>query len=591
MVYAYDQHMQMPVKDLYDTQIMAMAINAAKDMYEKGQKQLDDYIKNYGDFFSPIAKDMENYDKLVIDPYMQEIDRLYANGIDPIRSAEGRAAMARISRRAPIAQINQLKQSSAAAQKYLDNLAKLQATGKYNADFERFMNPTGLDQWDTLGGNGTWTLTSPYEFQTLKDATSDWFDKRTAHHLTAQQMKNAGYEYDPRYDYTGYLWDDLYETAGRMTPGWQASPIARFYRDQARKQLEDRGIEATPDAIEKQLQYNVAEANREYIIEPQRKADPYKEKAYESQLAYNNWKRQYDYALAHPKTSSSTGSGNNGKIPDSVYERNRNAMLGKISGVSGALMATLEGRQQASMQIKPYQVRFGQQFEEQYGAQIRSGLSSSIYTPWSGMRNSVNQDAYDMYKQNIAVPLGAEQFYAQLGIGPREDYAGQSSYRGLPMSDVVNNLISPEDFITNTTGMADGSETHTTANMRTSLPKDGYVVPQNWAMSPMQKDGRLHEGWWVDVYDGRGNKIGEAVYDTNVVSDFIRKSDGTPITNAGLTTTPVEYIARTAISSDSAPAATYRARNLDNAQHLTNMFDNSRTYFTGSPTVEFIEEE
>jgi len=28
--------MQMPVKDLYDTQIMAMAINAAKDMYEKG---------------------------------------------------------------------------------------------------------------------------------------------------------------------------------------------------------------------------------------------------------------------------------------------------------------------------------------------------------------------------------------------------------------------------------------------------------------------------------------------------------------------------------------------------------------------------
>lgn len=36
MVYAYDKSLPMPVADLYDTQIMAMAVNAAKDMYEKG---------------------------------------------------------------------------------------------------------------------------------------------------------------------------------------------------------------------------------------------------------------------------------------------------------------------------------------------------------------------------------------------------------------------------------------------------------------------------------------------------------------------------------------------------------------------------
>ena len=33
MVYAYDRAIPLPVKDLYDTQIMAMSINAAKDMY------------------------------------------------------------------------------------------------------------------------------------------------------------------------------------------------------------------------------------------------------------------------------------------------------------------------------------------------------------------------------------------------------------------------------------------------------------------------------------------------------------------------------------------------------------------------------
>lgn len=38
MVYAYDRAIPLPVKDLYDTQVMAMSISAAKDMYEKGQK-------------------------------------------------------------------------------------------------------------------------------------------------------------------------------------------------------------------------------------------------------------------------------------------------------------------------------------------------------------------------------------------------------------------------------------------------------------------------------------------------------------------------------------------------------------------------
>jgi hypothetical protein len=37
MVYANDQWIQLPTRDLYDTQVMAMAINAARDMYEKGQ--------------------------------------------------------------------------------------------------------------------------------------------------------------------------------------------------------------------------------------------------------------------------------------------------------------------------------------------------------------------------------------------------------------------------------------------------------------------------------------------------------------------------------------------------------------------------
>ena len=66
MIYARDQWVQLPVKDIYDSQIMMASISAAKDMYEKGVEQIKDFNKQYGDFFSPIQSDMDWYNKNVI---------------------------------------------------------------------------------------------------------------------------------------------------------------------------------------------------------------------------------------------------------------------------------------------------------------------------------------------------------------------------------------------------------------------------------------------------------------------------------------------------------------------------------------------
>lgn len=281
MVYAYDQNMQMPVKDLYDTQMMAMAINAAKDMYEKGLEQMDEFNKLYGDFYTPIGKDMAAYNSLVIDPYKDAIDRLYANGIDPIRSAEGRAVLARIKNSVPTGKVNALKQSAETAKLYQKALGEAIASGKYDPDVDRFFNPVGLDEWDTLGSNkipgmGVWNRPAPTTIKTIKEATSDWFKNRSAHDLTPEQMKREGYAFDPRYNYTGWLYDDLLKTTGDMTPGWQSSLEAKYYRAQAKKQLENAGVKnITPDMVEAQLRYNIAEANREWIMDPTKKANEY----------------------------------------------------------------------------------------------------------------------------------------------------------------------------------------------------------------------------------------------------------------------------------------------------------------------------
>ena len=53
MIYRYDQPVDMPVPELYDTGIMNAYLNAVKDQYESGEKRMDEYLSKYSDFTSP----------------------------------------------------------------------------------------------------------------------------------------------------------------------------------------------------------------------------------------------------------------------------------------------------------------------------------------------------------------------------------------------------------------------------------------------------------------------------------------------------------------------------------------------------------
>ena len=58
MIYGYETPVDMPIPELYDTGLMRDYINSAKTMYEKGEKQLDDFYSKYGGFTSPFEKDV-----------------------------------------------------------------------------------------------------------------------------------------------------------------------------------------------------------------------------------------------------------------------------------------------------------------------------------------------------------------------------------------------------------------------------------------------------------------------------------------------------------------------------------------------------
>lgn len=276
MVYSRDQWIQLPVRDLYDSQIMLASINAARDMYEKGQQQVKDFQKDYGDFYSPIQKDMDWYNKNVINGSKDVINSLYDKGIDPLRSAEGRAAISRFVNNIPTGDINKLKIGSKIAQEYLRNRAMLEAQNKYNDDFEKYVNGgKSIEDWDTLK-DGVWTRQSPSEFTTLKAATENWFNNRTPHALTKDDVVGFGMPYDKNYDYTGYTYKDLTNVASKNTPGWIGSPIANYYRHIAKQQLLNEGVKDPTNAqVETRLQQNVADANKEWIVNPIKQVNEY----------------------------------------------------------------------------------------------------------------------------------------------------------------------------------------------------------------------------------------------------------------------------------------------------------------------------
>lgn len=176
MVYAYDQNIQLPTRDLYDTQVMAMAINAAKDMYENGQQEIKDFTKTYGDFITPIMADQDWYDQNVTGKLRDTINALYAQGIDPLRNAQARAIISQTINNMPYGEMAKRKLASSAAQEYIKNRGTLIAAGKFDPDFERFrLNGKSLEDWDT-SKDGLWTQTAPSEFKDMNTWTHHLFD-------------------------------------------------------------------------------------------------------------------------------------------------------------------------------------------------------------------------------------------------------------------------------------------------------------------------------------------------------------------------------------------------------------------------------
>lgn len=284
--------------------------DAARQEFYRGLQDIKDFQKEYGDFITPILADQDWYNKNVTGKVRDFINSAYERGIDLTRSPEGRAAITQLINSIPVGDVAKLRTSAKNAEEYLKNRGKLEAAGLYNPDLEERYLKYNLANWDTINNDKIWTRTSPTEMKTLKEVTESWYNNRTPEILNQADVESFNMKYDPRYNYTGFADRHLLDIAAGETPGWRGSLYADYYRDLAEQKVAAKGFPYTKDDVERQLQQDIATANREYKS-IKRDADDFAklDQQHRNAVALENLRHKNDMALQGLKNAGKGGSG------------------------------------------------------------------------------------------------------------------------------------------------------------------------------------------------------------------------------------------------------------------------------------------
>ena len=201
MIGMYDEPVAVPIIDLLDSSMMSQYISAAREQYNQAVQDQKEFAKEFGELYGPNANINKQFYDDTRGAVNKGLDYLYQNGIDPLRSAEGRAYIAKIIRERPYAEIANLKAQNESMKTYQKYRAEAMRNGTYDPDFEKFvLGGKTLESWDP-STDGIWTREAPSKYSSLKDWTSNLFD-------------NMELEYDP----------ELTKQAGGMYQVYSKSP-------------------------------------------------------------------------------------------------------------------------------------------------------------------------------------------------------------------------------------------------------------------------------------------------------------------------------------------------------------------------------
>lgn len=188
----YDEPVAVPIIDLLDSNMMSQYISAAREQYNQAVQDQKQFAKEFGELYGPNANINKQFYEYTRGAVNKGLDYLYQNGIDPIRSAEGRAYIAKIIRERPYAEIANLKAQNESMKTYQKYRAEAMRNGTYDPDFEKFvLGGKTLESWDP-STDGMWTREAPSKYSSLKDWTSNLFDNMQLEYDDEATKKSGG---------------------------------------------------------------------------------------------------------------------------------------------------------------------------------------------------------------------------------------------------------------------------------------------------------------------------------------------------------------------------------------------------------------
>lgn len=257
----YDEPVAVPIIDLLDSNMMSQYISAAREQYNQAVQDQKEFAKEFGDLYSPSTSLNKAYYDQTRGRVNAGLNYLYQNGIDPLRSAEGRAYIAKIIRETPYDKISKWKADADNMKTFQKAAASMVAEGKLTQDqLDWQMQKYGLDYDKFDPYTQSWNTLAPTKMDTLEDLTKIPYSILKPSNLTQKQVEAMGYKYDPKNDYTGITDQMIMDTAGKAIPSVMSTAAGEYYYDKAKQQLQQAGVtNPTDDQVRQQLQGTVAQ--------------------------------------------------------------------------------------------------------------------------------------------------------------------------------------------------------------------------------------------------------------------------------------------------------------------------------------------
>ena len=258
----YDEPVATPILDLLDSTMMQQYISAAREQYNQAYKEQKDLAKEFGDLYSPSSTLNKAYYDATKGRLNDAMNYLYQNGIDPLRSAEGRAYLAKVVRETPYNDIANWKSDAENMKLYNKAAASLMAEGKYDKEYADWaLQQQGLkpmDQFDPYGEQ-RWTAVSPIEYKSIDQISKPYGDAIKAGLLNKEDVEGLGYKYDPNNDYMGISYNRINDAADKAAQAIKTTPQGKFELQRIKSQMQAQGLNPTDADVDKAFAGKIAE--------------------------------------------------------------------------------------------------------------------------------------------------------------------------------------------------------------------------------------------------------------------------------------------------------------------------------------------